>query len=532
MRRGRLGPVAALAARALHEHAGEWFDGSLQVGGLGHGADLGDYRFVVPRSAGDPKSAARAAAAALTGIAPFVRVVAVPPQVYVTIDPAVATTTAANAVGAAGATYGDSDAGDGRTAYVSFSNPNLNKPLHVGHLRNNAIGMAVANLYAAGGYHVVRGQTLSDFGRHICQAALAYERWGGGATPESAGVKADHFVGQWYARYGGTDTDDAADETDGDVAGLLAATDAGKEDALALNALITGWAEEGITETYARIGSRFDTAYREAACRGVAVELVEDAATRGLFTTRPDGSVYVDLPGLGEVTMRRTDGSLVAYAQLLGISITRWRTCPFEVAVVVSGSQWKSGHQVIDAVLRLLGYDFPDRYRRIHYGMVRLPDGTMRSRTGNTVLVDDFLDDLERRLATRGATSAADLAKYYLLRRRIDKDVVFDDNELWDEVRPELERIRRALAVAEAGGVGGGTHESGADARVATLLIDAFPQVVERALADLDPSVLVRHSRDLAAAVSGPWLPPGHLLWPAVAVVLRRGLALLNVGER
>ena len=489
------------------------------------------------------------------------------PYVYLTLDASFVAETVIEAVAREGDSYGTGPA-TGRRVLVSYSNPNLNKPLHLGHLRNNLLGAALAELLAARGDDVTRAQVVSDWGRHICQAAVAYAKWGDDEAPESVGAKSDHFVGRHYVRFheenaglsaasygdAGNDGDGAGDDPakattsvlDDEAAAMLVALEAGDPDAAERNRRIVAWAEAGIEATYRRIGTRFDVVFRESEARPLARRLIDAALAQGTCLRRSDGSIYADLTAqnLGEVTLVRRDGTLVAYSQLLGSYVERFERCRFDTAVIVNGQQWSSGFAVIDTLLRLLGYDWVDRHDRVHYGMVRLAEGAMASRTGLAVHVDGFLDgiadELRRRLPPRVVASlpandiealAVAFVKLTFLRVPQAKPLHFDAKALWEAPYECLSLVVRGLATAEARGaatVANGGHGS---SKRLSLLVNALPALTQRAAEHRDPSKLTRHLLDLCAAVlaEAPHIPDDDGIRAAAATAIRRSLALLNV---
>jgi arginyl-tRNA synthetase len=567
------GPVETRLAALVDTHMG-WGSQSATglhiLGGAGVGASSrGDVKLnlrevLVGRGIEVDAALCQEVASALSTLDVVARARAEAPYVNLVLDDGFLEETVLAAVDAAGSDYGSAPS-QGRRALVSYSNPNLNKPLHVGHLRNNLLGAAVAELIAASGYEVFRAQCVSDWGRHICQAIVAHEKWGAGSTPDEADIKGDHFVGSYYVMFhrendSDVDTVDTGTEDSGriqsaldaDAAELLLAMEEGDPAALALNDRITAWAEAGMEATYRRIGTRFDIVFRESATRDLSRRLVDRALELGICRHRPDGSVYADLTeqGHGEVTLVRSDGTLVVYAQLLGSYVYRYEQLRFDSNLIVNGNHWTSGFAVIDCLLGLLGFDWVQRHDRVHYGMVNLPDGPMASRRGVVVhadrLLDEMIDGFRRQLAERCPTTmpekeiealAIGFVKHLFLRVPRNKSMLFDWETPWGAALDEYTLVLRTLALAELRSVLPEpaampfAAEGACSPRSLALHVNAFPTIVLRAAEHREPAKVLRFLHDLCTDVwrSGLVLPPGDPLWGAVAFVVRRALGLLNI---
>lgn len=472
------------------------------------------------------------------------RATGVPPRVYVLSRLGFLRECVTEAVLGQRERFGSGEEGEGRVTLVSFSSPNANKPLHLGHLRNNVIGMALANLFSARGWRSRRGEVVSDWGVHICQAVLGYERWGNGATPDETGEKSDHFVGRFYVRF-----HEEAATTPGledEAAGLLELMEAGDERLLALNARVTKWAEKGIRKTYKRLGTRLDLIFREGDTRAGGKAVVAEALASGRCHQRSDGSVYVDLGGeMGEVTLLRKDGSPVVYTQLIGFHVNRFRKHPFDVCPTLLGREWEAGASVVDEILSRWGYDFVDRIERVHYGMVRLREGRMKSRAGTTVSADALLDRSVERVselwgAERGGPPSGDdrkacrllavgVVKYLFLGVRRTKDLLYDEEALW---APALERFAAAVhTLAWAEGAGGPAAVPPTSAELRRLLnhVNGFPAALARACAEREPAHVTRFADELCSYVRGCQYGLDAGVRESVAIVLRRCLDLLNI---
>ena len=487
---------------------------------------------------------------------PSVRhVVAVPPALYISPSLQLLHLATTHAIATSGTDYGSHDRELGRTSVVSFSSPNINKPLHVGHLRNNFLGMSLARLLRAQGCAVRKDDNQSNWGVHICQAVLAYQLWGDGRTPASARVKGDHLVGELYVRFHEENarlrgTDERTTPLDHRAQELLRRMEAGDQELIDLNQLVTGWARAGITETYRRIATEMDFVVQERDTLEVARSVVARGLQRGLCLRRDDGSVYVDLRNTGNdpVTLIRQDGTPVVYFQHMGSRVHRYDQLDFDRVLMVMGLEWRSGNKMVEGALMKLGYDWASRIEPVHYGMVVLPEGKMRSRSGTGVQADAVLDRFSSALA-RGWTSpdtpadakhracerlAVALLKLYFLGHPRHEQVSYDEPGIWRTTLPRLNDALAVLRHTTPSPVPFQETELAADddhARRLLLRLNAFPRAVHVAYERREPAHLVRELHDLV----GLWhrwqrirpVPPS--VTEATATVMRAGLALLNV---
>lgn len=468
--------------------------------------------------------------------------VGVPPRVYVLLRLGFLRESVTSAALSQGEAFGSGHEGAGRVALVSFSSPNANKPLHLGHLRNNVIGMALANLFAARGWRAQKGEVISDWGVHICQAVLGYLEWGESSTPKKAKEKPDHFVGRFYVRF----HDEGDPVAEARATELLERMEAGDEELRRLNSLITGWAEQGIRKTYEPLGTRFDFVFREGKSRGLGKAVVSEALAAGRARRREDGSVCVELGGeMGEVTLLRRDGTPVVYTQLIGFHVSRFRKHPFDLCPTLLGREWESGANVVDEILRRWGYDFVDRIERVHYGMVRLREGRMKSRAGTTVSADSLLDRADTRLedvweAACGRPPKGDereacrrlavgVVKYLFLGVRRMKDILYDEDVLWERALAGFADAVRTLAWADGAAGPAAVPPLAADLRRLLNHLNGFPALVEQACGEREPAIVVRFMDELCTAVRSCRYGLDLGVRESVGIVLRRCFDLLNI---
>jgi arginyl-tRNA synthetase len=325
---------------------------------------------------------------------------------------------------------------NGHRVMVEYSSPNTNKPLHLGHLRNNFLGWSVAEIYKANGYEVVKTCIANDRGIHICKSMIAWQRFGKGATPESTGIKGDHLVGDYYVMFGnvlkeqmkpilekklaeliaGGKTEEEAhkylkdkkDEFEKEAEIMQAAQqmlvdwEAGKPDVVELWRTMNSWVYKGFDETYKRIGSDFDKTYYESETYLLGKDLVEEGLRKKVFFQKDDGSVWVDLTsdGLDQKIVRRRDGTSVYITQDIGLAQEKQKEFHCNRSIYVVGDEQNYHFKVLKLICQKLGIEGADGIYHLSYGMVELPTGKMKTREGTVVDADDIMDEMTRE-ATR-----------------------------------------------------------------------------------------------------------------------------------
>ena len=344
--------------------------------------------------------------------------------------------------------YGFSEP-NGRRVMVEYSSPNTNKPLHLGHLRNNFLGWSVAEIYKASGYDVVKTCIVNDRGVHICKSMLAWQKFGNGATPVTTGQKGDHLVGDYYVQFenelkkqtapllgkvlsGDTDgfgneekskldillsklndasTPEKRDEAQSaivelvrnqtpvmkEVREMLLRWEEGDPETMNLWRQMNSWVYEGFDQTYLKIGSDFDKVYYESETYLLGKEFVEQGLASGLFNRRPDGSVWIDLTadGLDEKLLLRKDGTSVYMTQDLGLVKQKYQDYAMQESIYVVGDEQNYHLKVLKLISQKLGLPNADGIYHLSYGMVELPSGRMKSREGTVVDADDIVQEME-----------------------------------------------------------------------------------------------------------------------------------------
>lgn len=304
------------------------------------------------------------------------------------------------------------------TVLVEYSSPNTNKPLHLGHVRNNLLGFAVANILAASGKRVVKTQIINDRGIHICKSMVAWQDYGNGETPESSGLKGDKLVGNYYVLFDkkykeeiaaliseGFSEDDAKANAPLFIKAqqMLRLWESGDSETVNLWKKMNSWVYDGFAKTYKTMGVSFDSYYYESETYLLGKELIEEGLSRSVFYRKEDGSVWVDLSdeGLDEKLLLRSDGTAVYMTQDLGTALQRYRDNPSMTGLVYTvGNEQDYHFKVLFLVLKKLGYDWAQSLFHLSYGMVDLPQGKMKSREGTVVDADDLMDEMKQTAKT------------------------------------------------------------------------------------------------------------------------------------
>ncbi len=341
--------------------------------------------------------------------------------------------------------YGHTTLLKGKKMMVEFSCPNTNKPLHLGHLRNDAIGMSISRLLEANGAEVQKVNLINNRGVHICKSMLAYQKFGNGETPETHNIKGDHLVGKYYVRFAAWEKEEK--EASEQAQAMLKKWEDGDKDVLSLWSLMNKWTLDGVNETYQKTGISFDEYYYESDTYKLGRDIVHKGLEKGVFYKEPDGSVWIDLEpiNLDKKVVLRKDGTSLYLTQDIGTAIQRHEKWPFDSLIFVVASEQSYHFKVLFYVLEQLGYSWAKNLFHLAYGMVNLPDGKMKSREGTVVDADDLIDSLTQ-LAKGEIISksregmvgdidevSSDIAlgalNYYLLQTTATKDMIFNPDE-------------------------------------------------------------------------------------------------------
>ncbi len=467
--------------------------------------------------------------------------------------------------------YGESELLNGQKIMVEFSCPNTNKPLHLGHLRNDAIGESISRILKAAGAEVKKVNLINNRGVHICKSMLAYQKFGEGKTPESSGIKGDHLVGEFYVKFNQWSKED--DTAEAQAQEMLRQWENGDEKVRKLWEIMNGWTIDGINETYKNTGISFDTYYYESETYLSGRDEVLRGLESGAFYKDEDGSIRLDLSDIKMDTkvMLRSDGTSVYMTQDLGTAIARHEDYPFDRLIYVVGAEQEYHFKVLFHALKKLGYTWADMLYHLSYGMVNLPEGKMKSREGTVVDADDILAKLtemakEEIIAKDRAEAVGDVDEtggkialaalhYFLLQVSPYKDMIFNPKEslsfngntgpylqyMSARICSMLEKYEARSAEFEGAVVDSSLLVSDAEWELMKL-VSSYPAQVNQAAAELNPSVIAVYLYDTAKAFSRfyhdcPILGSGDknltcsrvALTKAVLQVLKNGFNLVNI---
>ncbi|MFM2206735.1 MAG: Arginine--tRNA ligase [Bacteroidota bacterium] len=471
---------------------------------------------------------------------------------------------------------------------VEYSSPNTNKPLHLGHIRNNLLGYSVAEILKAAGNDVVKVNLVNDRGIHICKSMLAWKKFGNGETPESSGMKGDHLVGKYYVLYdkkyreqvdelvaGGRSKEDAEKQAplQSEIQKMLRDWEAGDPDTISLWKTMNGWVYDGFAVTYDELGVDFDKTYYESETYLLGKKIVEEGLEKGVFFRKPDGSVWIDLTdaGLDQKVVLRADGTSVYITQDLGTAQLRFDEYPgLQRLVYVVGNEQDYHFKVLREIFRKMGRPWADGIFHLSYGMVDLPSGKMKSREGTVVDADDLIGEITREAenVTRELGKLDDFQsdeakalfrtlgmgalKYFILKVDPKKRMLFNPAESIDlngNTGPFIQythaRIRSVLRKGENYSADPvlmeGHAMSEAEKKVVALLY-AYPETLSAAAEQLSPALIAGYVYDLAKSFnhfyhdhvivdeSMPSATAFRLnLARVVADVLREGTRLLGI---
>jgi len=474
----------------------------------------------------------------------------------------------------------------GRKLMVEYSSPNTNKPLHLGHIRNNLLGYSVAEILKAYGYSVIKANLVNDRGIHICKSMLAWQRWGNGETPESSGLKGDHLVGKYYVLFDkaykqeidelkaqGIGEEEAKKQAPviREAQQMLLRWEAGDEEVIALWKTMNGWVYAGFEQTYGRLGVDFDKYYYESDTYLLGKDLIEEGLEKGVFFRKADNSVWIDLTeeGLDEKLVLRGDGTSVYITQDLGTAQLKYDDFGMDESIYVVGNEQDYHFKVLFSILEKLGKPWAAGLFHLSYGMVDLPSGKMKSREGTVVDADDLMDEMvetaKKRTEELGKTEGLSEAekdhlyhiigmgalKYFLLKVEPKKRLLFDPNESIDfqgHTGPFIQYTHaRIKSVLAKGGYTPGALSATppvltSSERDLIQLLGNYPATIAAAAREFSPAHLANYCYELAKQYNKFYheesilkAADGQLrdfrlgLSAATARVIARGMELLGI---
>ena len=475
---------------------------------------------------------------------------------------------------------------NGQLMMVEYSSPNTNKPLHLGHVRNNLLGYSIAKIQEANGWTVVKTNIVNDRGIHICKSMLAWLKWGEGATPESTGMKGDHLIGDYYVRFDqeyraqvrqmceqGMDEEQAKKEAPLmlEAQDMLRRWEQGDKQVRELWEMMNAWVYKGFDETYSRLGVSFDKIYYESNTYLIGKAEVERGLREGLFYRKDDGSVWADLrsDGLDEKLLLRSDGTSVYMTQDIGTAKLRYQDYKIDKMVYVVGNEQEYHFKVLSLLLDRLGFSFGKDLVHFSYGMVELPNGKMKSREGTVVDADELMDrmiadakevsaDKVLKLTDITSQEADEIArkvglgalKYFILKVDPRKNMLFNPEESIDFngntgpfIQYTFARINSVLRKAEdeIGEIKDDVVLNDKEISLVQRLTE-FPQAIEQAGAAFSPAEIANYCYNLAAEFNsfyhdysilgeenGAVRRFRLLLSKSIAEVLNRAMGLLGI---
>lgn len=431
---------------------------------------------------------------------------------------------------------------DEKAVMVEYSSPNTNKPLHLGHIRNNLLGYSVGEIIKASGKKVYKTQIINDRGIHICKSMLAWQRFGNGETPENTGLKGDKLVGNYYVAFDkaykneiaeliskGKTEDEAKKEAPIllEAQAMLLKWEAGDDEVVSLWKKMNQWVYDGFDKTYKELGVDFDKNYYESNTYLLGKDIVADGLEKGIFHKKEDGSVWINLTeeGLDEKIVLRADGTAVYMTQDIGTAIERFKDFDLEELVYTVGNEQDYHFKVLFLILAKLGFDWAKNLYHLSYGMVELPHGKMKSREGTVVDADDLMNEMTNTARTISQdlgkldgyseqekealykTIGLGALKYYILKVDPKKSILFDPEESVDfagNTGPFIQytyaRIQSILRKATFDySVTLSPVEVSLHEKEKSLIkqIQLFPEIIQNAAKNHSPALIANYTYDL-----------------------------------
>ena len=470
---------------------------------------------------------------------------------------------------------------------IEYSSPNTNKPLHLGHIRNNLLGYSLAEIMKANGYKVIKTNIVNDRGIHICKSMLAWQKFGAGATPASVGKKGDHLVGDYYVAFDQAYKEEikalmadgmSEDDTKKNAPLMLEAQEmlrkweAGDAEVRNLWQTMNQWVYDGFDETYKRMGVDFDKIYYESDTYLVGKEKVNEGLAKGLFFTKEDGSVWADMTdqGLDQKLLLRADGTSVYMTQDIGTASLRFNDYPINKMIYVVGNEQNYHFQVLSILLDRLGFEWGKDLVHFSYGMVELPEGKMKSREGTVVDADDLMDEMvgtateiSKELGKLDGLSQEEIdaicttiglgsLKYFILKVDPRKNMTFNPKESIDFngntgsfIQYAHARIQSVLRKAAELNLSANLGDVQLNEKEIALIsaLASFPEVVKQAGKEYSPSLIANYTYDLVKEYNQFYHDYSILkeedeavramrivLSRNVAKVIKQAMALLGIG--
>lgn len=428
---------------------------------------------------------------------------------------------------------------DSPSVMVEYASPNTNKPIHLGHIRNNLLGYSVAQIFDAAGFNTQKIQIINDRGIHICKSMLAWEKFGNGETPETSGIKGDHLVGKYYVEFDKHYREEIKDlvakgqsEEEAkknaplflEAQEMLRKWEAGDNEVRELWETMNGWVYDGFGKTYDRLGVDFDHYQYESNTYLLGKDLIQKGLDSGVFYKKEDNSVWIDLTdeGLDEKLVLRSDGTSVYITQDVGTAVERFETFDIDKLIYVVGNEQDYHFKVLFLILKKLGYDWANTLEHLSYGMVDLPDGKMKSREGTVVDADDLMEEMHQTAKEISAELGKlddypeeekerlyeiigmGALKYFILRVDPKKRILFDPKESVDfngNTGPFIQytyaRIQSILRKDTPQDFKGNMIELNDSEKEIIRHLYNYEETIQKAAADLSPALITNYTYDL-----------------------------------
>ena len=438
----------------------------------------------------------------------------------------------------------------GKTEMVEYSSPNTNKPLHLGHVRNNLLGYSVAEILKANGHKVIKVNLVNDRGIHICKSMLAWQKYGNHETPESSGLKGDHLVGKYYVEFdrhykaevnsliaSGMPNEEAEKKAPSIIEAqqMLLKWEMGDDQVISLWKTMNEWVYKGFDETYKKLGVDFDKIYYESETYLLGKQIVEEGLNKGVLFKKEDGSVWIDLTqdGLDQKLLLRSDGTSVYMTQDLGTAVLRAEEFNFEKLIYVVGNEQEYHFKVLKLIFEKMGYAWANGIYHLSYGMVELPHGKMKSREGTVVDADDLVDEMifsaKEKTLEKGKIEDMDeneaqalykkiglgALKYYILKVDPKKKMLFNPEESIDMngntgpfIQYTFARINSILRKYKSVPVQMGSHAEELGYQTSDLVMNEkekelikflyeYPNVIQEAGNNYSPALVANYAYEL-----------------------------------
>lgn len=423
---------------------------------------------------------------------------------------------------------------------VEYSSPNTNKPIHLGHIRNNLLGFSISNILKAAGNEVLRGQIINDRGIHICKSMLAWKKYGNGETPQTTGIKGDHLVGKYYVIFdqkykeeiqslisSGMDADEAKKKAPIllEAQEMLKKWEDGDAEIKALWKEMNSWVYSGFEKTYQRLGVSFDLVQYESDTYLLGKDVIEEGLKKGILFKKEDGSVWADLTeeGLDQKLLLRGDGTSVYITQDLGTAVERFTRYHLNELIYTVGNEQDYHFQVLFLILKKLGYQWADKLYHLSYGMVDLPSGKMKSREGTVVDADELMEEMHQEAVKKtselgkleGYTEnekeqvneliGLGALKYFILKVDPKKRILFDPNESIEfngNTGPFIQytyaRTCSVLRKAAKQTLEIKDKELNKAEQKLIILLSSYEELIEKSAADLNPALIANYIYDVS----------------------------------